>query len=51
VIVAANDVRDVHVDALTSGAQVSMGPVSLEDIFLQIVGRRIDEDDPLPEAA
>jgi len=30
--------------ALARGLRISMGPVSLEDIFLDVVGRSIDED-------
>jgi len=33
--------------ALERGVRLSMGPVSLEDIFLEVVGRSIDEDTPL----
>jgi ABC-2 type transport system ATP-binding protein len=36
--------RELAVLALGKGARVSMGPVSLEDIFLQVVGRSIEED-------
>ncbi len=36
--------RDLAIYALGKGARVSMGPVSLEDIFLQVVGRSIEED-------
>ncbi len=35
--------RELAAAALARGARVSLGPVSLEDIFLQIVGRPIDE--------
>jgi ABC-2 type transport system ATP-binding protein len=48
-----SDARELALAALGRGARVSMGPVSLEDIFLQVVGRRLDEDggsasEPLP---
>ena len=43
--------RELAQLALAKGLKVSMGPVSLEDIFLQLVGRPIDQDDaPLEEA-
>ena len=32
--------------ALERGLRVSLGPVSLEDIFLDVVGRSIDSDNP-----
>jgi ABC-2 type transport system ATP-binding protein len=38
--------RDLARLALERGARVSMGPVSLEDIFLEVVGRSIEEDAP-----
>jgi len=41
--------RDLATLALSKGVQVSMGPVSLEDIFLQLVGRSIEEDAPAEE--
>lgn len=41
--------RELALRALGKGAQVSMAPVSLEDIFLQVVGHRLEEDDPLSE--
>ncbi|MCI4322396.1 MAG: ABC transporter ATP-binding protein [Thermoplasmata archaeon] len=37
--------RELAQLALSKGAKVSLGPVTLEDIFLQIVGRAIDSDD------
>jgi len=43
--------RELAMAALAKGAKVAMGPVSLEDIFLQIVGRPIDEDAPAEEEA
>jgi ABC-2 type transport system ATP-binding protein len=36
--------RELAAAALAREARVALGPVSLEDIFLQIVGRPIDED-------
>ena len=42
--------RELAMAALQRGAKVSMGPVSLEDLFLQIVGKRLDEDEPAAEA-
>ncbi len=38
--------RELALTALERGARVALGPVSLEDIFLQIVGRPIDQDAP-----
>lgn len=38
--------RELALAALGRGARVALGPVSLEDIFLQIVGRPIDQDAP-----
>jgi ABC-2 type transport system ATP-binding protein len=49
-----NDARELARTALEKGVRVSLGPVSLEDIFLEVVGRRIEEDAPLedePEVA
>lgn len=44
--------REVAQLALHKGLKVSMGPVSLEDIFLQLVGKPIDQDDaPLEGSA
>jgi ABC-2 type transport system ATP-binding protein len=43
--------RELALLALGKGARVSMGPVSLEDIFLQVVGRSIEEDGAEPEEA
>ncbi|MCI4357127.1 MAG: ABC transporter ATP-binding protein [Thermoplasmata archaeon] len=37
--------RELAQLALSKGAKVSLGPVTLEDIFLQVVGRAIDSDD------
>jgi ABC-2 type transport system ATP-binding protein len=39
--------RELARKALERGARVSMGPVSLEDIFLEVVGTSIEQD-PLP---
>ncbi len=38
------DARELARLALERGARLSMGPVSLEDIFLEVVGRSIEED-------
>lgn len=38
------DARELALAALGKGAKVALGPVSLEDIFLQIVGRPIDQE-------
>ena len=44
--------RELAMAALQRGAKVSMGPVSLEDLFIQIVGKRLDEDsEPAEEGA
>ncbi|HKV90815.1 MAG TPA: ABC transporter ATP-binding protein [Thermoplasmata archaeon] len=37
--------RELAQLALSKGAKVSLGPVTLEDIFLQVVGKSIDSDD------
>jgi ABC-2 type transport system ATP-binding protein len=42
-----SEARELALRALAKGARVSMGPVTLEDIFLQVVGRGIEEDAPL----
>jgi ABC-2 type transport system ATP-binding protein len=42
-----SDARELARLALERGAKVSMAPVSLEDIFLEIVGRPIESDAPL----
>ena len=36
--------RDLAQAALARGVRVSLGPVSLEDVFLQLVGRPIDDE-------
>jgi ABC-2 type transport system ATP-binding protein len=46
VFATESDARELAMKAMRAGAHVSMGPASLEDIFLQVVGRRIDEDEP-----
>jgi len=40
------DAREVARKALERGVRVSLGPVSLEDIFLEVVGKSIEEDTP-----
>ncbi|MCI4369033.1 MAG: ABC transporter ATP-binding protein [Thermoplasmata archaeon] len=42
--------RELAMLALSRGAKVSMGPVSLEDIFMEVVGRSIEDDAPAAEA-
>jgi ABC-2 type transport system ATP-binding protein len=44
VFASESDARELALRAMKAGAQVAMGPASLEDIFLQVVGRRIDEE-------
>jgi ABC-2 type transport system ATP-binding protein len=44
------EARELARTALERGVRVSMGPVSLEDIFLEIVGRSIEDEGPLAEA-
>ncbi|MGC2360305.1 MAG: ABC transporter ATP-binding protein [Thermoplasmata archaeon] len=43
------EARDLARSALERGHRVSMGPVSLEDIFLDVVGRSIEEEGPVKE--
>ncbi len=43
--------RELARRALERGAKLSMGPVSLEDIFLEVVGRAIDDDNGAEEKA
>ncbi len=43
------EAREVARRALERGLRISMGPVSLEDIFLDVVGKSIEEDAPLAE--
>ena len=45
------DARELAQWALGRGARVSMGSVTLEDIFLQVVGRSLSEEAPSEEAA
>ncbi len=40
------DAREVARKGLERGVRVSLGPVSLEDIFLEVVGKSIEEDEP-----
>ena len=49
VFAGEKDARELARWALERGLKLSMGPVSLEDIFLEVVGRSIDEDSPLAE--
>lgn len=42
------EARELARWALERNLRVSLGPVSLEDIFLDVVGRAIDSDTPLP---
>jgi ABC-2 type transport system ATP-binding protein len=44
------EAREIARRALERGVRLSMGPVSLEDIFLDVVGRSIDTDTPAEEA-
>ncbi len=45
------EARELARWALERGLKVSMGPVSLEDIFLDVVGRAIDQDAPAEDDA
>jgi ABC-2 type transport system ATP-binding protein len=49
VFAGESDARELARWALERGLKLSMGPVSLEDIFLEVVGRRIDEETPLAD--
>jgi ABC-2 type transport system ATP-binding protein len=40
------EARELARRALERGVRLSMGPVSLEDIFLDVVGKSIEEDEP-----
>ena len=40
------EAREIALKAMERGLKVSIAPVSLEDIFLEIVGRRLDEETP-----
>ncbi len=44
-----NESRELARMALEKGLRVSLGPVSLEDIFLEVVGKAIDDETPAPE--
>ncbi len=44
------EAREVARKALERNVRLSMGPVSLEDIFLEVVGRSIEEETPREEA-
>jgi ABC-2 type transport system ATP-binding protein len=44
------EARELARTALERGQRVSMGPVTLEDIFLEVVGRAIDEEPLATEA-
>ena len=44
------EARELARVALERGQRVSMGPVSLEDVFLEVVGRSIQDEGPAPEA-
>jgi ABC-2 type transport system ATP-binding protein len=43
--------RELALLALSKGAKVSLGPVTLEDVFLQVVGKSIDAEDASAEEA
>jgi ABC-2 type transport system ATP-binding protein len=43
------EARELARMALERGNRISMGPVSLEDIFLDVVGRSIEEEGPAKE--
>ena len=43
------EARELARLALERGLKVSLGPVSLEDIFLDVVGRSIEDEGPTPE--
>jgi ABC-2 type transport system ATP-binding protein len=44
-----DEAREVARRALERGVRLSMGPVSLEDIFLEVVGRSIESENPTEE--
>jgi len=44
------EARELARRALERGVRVSLGPVSLEDIFLDVVGRSIEDEGPALEA-
>jgi ABC-2 type transport system ATP-binding protein len=45
------DARELARWALERGHRVTMGPVTLEDVFLEVVGRPIEQDAPLADGA
>lgn len=46
------EAQEVAREALVKGSRVSLGPVTLEDVFMQIVGKEIGtEDEPAQEGA
>ncbi len=45
------DARELARWALERGHRVTMGPVTLEDVFLEVVGRPIEQDAPLADNA
>jgi ABC-2 type transport system ATP-binding protein len=45
-----DDARELARKGLERGVRVSLGPVSLEDIFLEVVGKSIEEDAPAADA-
>jgi len=49
VFAGEREARELSRWALERGLRLSMGPVSLEDIFLEVVGRSIDEETPLAD--
>ncbi len=44
------EAREIARRALARGTRLSMGPVSLEDIFLEVVGRSLSDEAPAEEA-
>ncbi len=48
VFTGEEEARELARRALGAGARLSMGPVSLEDIFLEVVGRSIEEESGTP---
>jgi ABC-2 type transport system ATP-binding protein len=44
-----SEARDLARQALERGHRISMGPVSLEDIFLDVVGKSIEDEGPVKE--
>ncbi|NNN17850.1 MAG: ABC transporter ATP-binding protein [Thermoplasmata archaeon] len=45
------DARELARWALERGHRISMGPVTLEDVFLEVVGHPIEQDEPLADGA